>query len=104
MYPSAAHLSTFVQRTLLPVLESTQQCPEDLCLLRTLRSTPVSYLGRIAYNDDTIRDVLVGLRLQFTIWEPLDENWRRTTRPFLSSAMHIQVVQTECDTSVTGRH
>jgi hypothetical protein len=68
-YPSAINLSTFVQRILLPALETTQQCPEDLCLIRALRSTPVSDLGRIQYNADTMPDLLIGLRLNVLIWQ-----------------------------------
>jgi hypothetical protein len=96
MYPSAVHLSTFVQIILLLVLEATQQCLEDLCLLCTLRSTPVSYIiGRIAYNEGTIPDLLVGFRLQVTIWDPLDENWCRTANSFLCASIHLQVAHGE---------
>lgn len=68
-------LSTFVSRLLISALEATQRQPLDYSLLSTLRATSISDLGDIDLNNAILPDLLKELRLEVTIWEPLNLEW-----------------------------
>lgn len=59
--------------------------------LPTARSSPVHDLGRIPYNEGTMPDLLIGLRLDVITWHPLDEHWCLTTSPSLCASLHVQM-------------
>lgn len=72
---TAISLSTFVSRLLIPALEETQRQPSDYSLISTLRATPISDLGMIDLNEFILPNLLLELRLNVTIWIPIDLAW-----------------------------
>jgi hypothetical protein len=68
-------LSTFVSRLLVPALEATQCQPSDYSLLSTLCTTSISDLGILELNEATLPEQLLGLRLEASMWRPLNLEW-----------------------------
>ena len=85
-------MSTFVSRLLIPALEATQRQPSDYSLISTLRSTPISDLGSTDLNESILPDLLHELRLNATIWTPVDLTWCAPVgQDYHTAQFHLQL-------------
>lgn len=84
-------LSAFVHRILVPILETIQQQPEDLHILVTFKSTAVADLGRLRFNESTLPELLVGLRLSVAVWTPYAQGWCATHSTLGPTTKHLQL-------------
>jgi hypothetical protein len=84
-------LSAFVHRVLVPILETIQQQPGDLHILVKLKSTAVADLGHLRFNESTLPELLVGLRLSVAVWTPYARGWCATYSTLDPATKHLQL-------------